>query len=145
MVFRNLSGLFKGLLGNRNFQALFFLPLVGAFLFLIFGIFMVGKGKGLQDSYRRALALQLFVPAVFGLLSFLRWLMWIGSFGFDSEGIVFKVLIGGNQALFYVAGAWLLVCYLGMMVNAIAVIKGNEFGFPLIENLIGKFQGKLVG
>ena len=71
--------------------------------------------------------------------------MWIGSFNLDVEGLVFKVLVGGNELLLYVAAAWLVLCYLGMIMNTISVLKGNEFKFPLIEGLVLKFRRLAFG
>lgn len=112
--------------GNRVFQALVHVPVVGGFLALIFGIFMIGMGKKLAENVRLGIAAQIFVPGVFFLISAARWIAWFFS-------LSVKMLEMAEMPLFYLSVAWLAIGYLLMLRAAFLVFTSKDADYWMLQ------------
>lgn len=119
----------NALMKRHTVQALFHVPVLGGFMVLLFSIFLVKNHAELPHAVRQGIALQIFVPLIFALGSFLRWVLWF----FWLEAV--------SNLLYYVFAACLLAGYALMLYGALNIRRKGQFPYSFIEPMLERIAG----
>ena len=99
---------------SKYFAASFHVPLAGGFLALLLLPYLIKKRQTVDGGIKTGVTAQIVVPAVFGVGSLLRYILWL----FELDLV--------NEILGYVFAVYLIAGYALMTYNTYRVLQGKR-------------------